>query len=66
VRKRKQSRTDVRTVAEFAEHHGGISYAREVMMRHASQARNLLGSLPGSEARDAMVALIEFSVTRRK
>lgn len=66
VRKNKQSRADVREVGSFVESLGGIAYARDAMMSHASQARDLLDSFPESEARTAMVSLIDYSVTRRK
>ena len=66
VRKGRPSRTDVRQVARFVEDAGGIAYARDVMMRHAMQARDLLGSFPPGDARDSMVSLIDYSVTRRK
>lgn len=66
VKKRKQSRADVRTVGAFVEEKGGIAYARRMMLDHATNARELLESFPHSEARDAMVSLIDYSVTRKK
>lgn len=66
VRKRKKSRSDVRAVSRFVDENGGIAYARSVMMQHASDARRLLESFPAGDARDAMVALIDYTITRRK
>src|SRR5690606_28744348 len=66
VRKRKQTRADVRAVSAFVEEHGGIAYARRLMLDHAAQARELLESFPETEARTAMVSLIDYSVTRKK
>ncbi len=66
VRKRKQSRADVREVGVFVESHGGIAYAREAMTRHAQQAREMLDSFPATDAREAMISLIDYTVTRRK
>lgn len=66
VRKRKKSRTDVREVAQFVDAHGGITYARDIMMQHASAARRLLATFPDGDARQSMISLIDYTITRRK
>ena len=66
VRKKNKSRADIRDVSRFVHERGGIEYARERMAYLAAEARNLLLSFPDTEARDAMLELVDFTVQRRK
>jgi len=65
VRKRKKNRSDIRTVAQFAEEKGGLSYAQTKMEQIADEARHLLLQFPPTTARDAMMNLISFIIYRR-
>lgn len=66
VRKQKKSRSDIREVAQFVEERGGIAYAREKMQECAIEARDLLGNFPPNRARDAMLSLVDYTVSRSK
>ncbi len=66
VRKKKKDRADIRAVAAFVEARGGIAYARETMARLADEARALLLPFPPSDARTALIGLVDYTVTRRK
>jgi octaprenyl-diphosphate synthase len=66
VRSNGKSREDVRTVAGFVERNGGISYARSRMMDLAQEAASELDRFPASEARDALVDLVAFTVLRSR
>lgn len=66
VRKKRKSRSDIRTVTEFVKEAGGLTYARSIMVSYAREARDLLLGLPPSEARDAMVDLTNYTVTRKR
>jgi octaprenyl-diphosphate synthase len=66
VRKQKKSRSDIREVAQFVEERGGIAYAREKMRECAMEARDLLGNFPPNRARDAMLSLVDYTVSRSK
>lgn len=66
VRKKKKSRSDIREVAHFVNERGGIAYAREKMNESATEARELLLTFPPTEARQAMLDLINYTVSRTK
>jgi octaprenyl-diphosphate synthase len=66
VRKKKKSRKDVREVSKFVHQGGGIRYARELMEKHADNARDILETFPRSDARDAMLDLVAYTVSRSK
>jgi octaprenyl-diphosphate synthase len=66
VKKKKKSGDDIRYVAAFVERQGGISYARDAMLRHAQEAREICRSLEDGEARNSLVQLIDFVVDRRR
>lgn len=66
VRKKKKSRSDIREVARFVDERGGIAYAREKMNECAMEARDLLETFPPTSARDAMLDLVDYTVSRSK
>lgn len=66
VRKKKKGRSDVREVARFVDERGGIAYAREKMHQCANEARRLLEEFPPTTARDAMLDLVAYTVSRSK
>lgn len=66
VRQDDKSRSDIRTVSEFVTERGGIEYAREQMTTLAREAYALLAKFPPSEARDALLDLVVFTVQRKK
>lgn len=66
VRKQKKSRQDVREVGRFVEQHGGIAYARGKMHESADEARRLLNEFPPTIARDALLDLVAYTVSRSK
>lgn len=66
VRKPKKSRADIREVSRFVETRGGIAYAKEKMHESAMEARDLLGSFAPNRARDAMLGLVEYTVSRSR
>lgn len=66
VRKKKKSRQDVREVGRFVDERGGIAYAREKMHDSAAEARMLLEEFPPTTARDALLDLVAYTVSRSK
>jgi octaprenyl-diphosphate synthase len=66
VRKKKKSRRDIREVSDFVHERGGIQYARNLMEEHAAIARDILSTFPTSDARRAMIDLVEYTVSRSK
>ena len=66
LKKKSKSRADIRTVSRFVHERGGIEYAREQMQELAISARATLLEFPDSEARAAMLQLVDYTVQRRK
>ncbi|BBM70232.1 polyprenyl synthetase family protein [Rhodothermus marinus] len=66
VRKKKKTRDDIQTVADFAEAYGGMAYARERMEALAGEARAILERYPPGDARDALLDLVDYTVTRNR
>lgn len=66
VRKKKKSRTDIREVSQFVHQGGGIDYARAKMRDLSLDARELLLTFAPTEAREAMLSLVSYTVQRSK
>ncbi|MEX0747059.1 MAG: polyprenyl synthetase family protein, partial [Rhodothermales bacterium] len=66
VKKQKKGRKDVREVARFVEARGGIAYARSKMLDYADGAGKLIQTFPPTPARDAMLNLVHYTVSRSK
>lgn len=66
MRKRKKKQEDVDKIVSFVHEKGGMKYARSIMHDYASQALELLHSLPASEDRAAFEQLITFIIERKK
>lgn len=66
VKQKKKSRRDIREVSAFVHAQGGIQYARGLMETHAEAARSILETIPESDARDALLDLIDYTVSRSK
>jgi octaprenyl-diphosphate synthase len=61
-----KSRSDIRTVSQFVADRGGIAYARRRMNAFAREAHAQLVDVPPSDARDALLDLVAFTVQRKK
>ncbi len=46
--------------------HGGIDYAHKKMLEYRNQALTLLESIAPSDAKDALLGLVEYTTTRKK
>lgn len=66
VRKDEKDRDDRRTVAAFAEEHGGLAYTRRRMTELAGEAHALLADLPPTPAREALLDLVRYTVQRKR
>jgi len=66
VRQKKKSRADIRTVGAFVEERGGLAYAHRQMKSLADEASSLLAGFPPTDARDALLNLISYTVSRKK
>ncbi|MFQ5570208.1 MAG: polyprenyl synthetase family protein [Rhodothermales bacterium] len=66
VRKDKKNRRDLRVVTQFVEETGGLAYARSKMIAYADEARHTLQDFPPTDARNALLDLIDYTVLRKK
>lgn len=66
IRFRNTSKSAIATIVEAIEKNGGISYAESKMNAYTSKAKELLQTLPDNPYRDAMNALIDYVVLRKK
>ena len=66
VRKDEKSRADQRAVAAFVDENGGLAYARRRMTDLAREAHALLAGFPPTEARDALLDLVAYTVQRKR
>lgn len=66
VKQKRKGPKALRTVTEFVYDKGGIHYAREKMLEEANEAARLLDSFATSEARDALLDLVAYTVLRSK
>ena len=66
VRKRKKSRAETREVVRFVKASGGLDAARARMEALAAEAAEALRAFPESEAREALVGLCAYVVSRTR
>jgi octaprenyl-diphosphate synthase len=66
VRRSRKTPADLQSVTAFVERRGGIAYAREKMLTLADEAAAILEPLPPSGARDALLDLVAYTVSRSK
>lgn len=66
IRFRNTSKSAIATIVEAIEKNGGITYAEQKMNLYIDKAKELLMTLPENQYRDAMSALIDYVVTRKK
>ena len=66
VRKKRKNRRDRKIIYACVDRRGGIAYAQRKMREHADQARELLRAMPPTEARSAMLGLVDFTIRRNK
>jgi octaprenyl-diphosphate synthase len=65
VKKKRKSRADIAEVGRFVDAHGGIEYARSKMHALAEEARSILSEFPPSDARSALLDLVDYTVQRK-
>jgi octaprenyl-diphosphate synthase len=55
---------DIRTVVSFVRDAGGLDYAERVAGRYCDAALEILNSYPESEARESLMTLVRFAISR--
>jgi octaprenyl-diphosphate synthase len=66
IRRHHKNEKKVQEIIEMVRLRGGIDYAYQKMMEYANQAKALLASYPESETKMALLALVDYTVARKK
>jgi octaprenyl-diphosphate synthase len=66
IRRHHKNEKKVQEIIEMVRLRGGIDYAYQKMMEYANQAKALLASYPESETKMALLALVDYTVVRKK
>jgi octaprenyl-diphosphate synthase len=66
IRKQNKNSKKVLEVLEFVKKHGGLEYAETKMNEYKNLALEIIREFPENDSRNAMIDLVEFTVTRKK
>lgn len=65
VRNQSNDKAKVNEVIELVREKGGIAYAYQKMMEYHEAAKNILEQFPDSEAKEAMLELVAYVISRK-
>ena len=66
VKQKKKTHNDIAVIHAFVHKYQGITYTHQVMMAYAEEAQTLLLTFPASPARQALIELVHYTVSRKK
>ena len=66
IKRKDFSEANIERLIAFAKENGGIEYAEQQMKRFCGQAKEVLSFLPESDARESLLLLADYIVTREK
>jgi octaprenyl-diphosphate synthase len=66
IRRHHKNEKKVQEIIEIVRQRGGIEYAHQKMMDYADNAKALLANYPDGEAKTALLALVDYTVARKK
>ena len=66
VKNHNENPQKVKRAIDLVIEHGGIDYAHEKMLEYKSQALSLLETIAPSDAKNALLGLVEYTTTRKK
>jgi octaprenyl-diphosphate synthase len=66
IRFRNKNASSIQNIICIIEKNGGLQYAEELMLTYASEAKALLNQFEDTIYRQAFLALIDFTVHRKK
>lgn len=66
VKRKNENNKAVKRAIELVIKHGGIQYAHQRMMELKNEAIELLADIPNSEAKTALIGLVEYTTERTK
>ena len=66
IRKHNKNSEKVNELISFVKEKGGIEYTRGKMIEYKQKALGILNEFPSSEAREALVNLVDYTISRNK
>ena len=66
VKRHNENKKKVAEVIEFVRQSGGLEYTTQAMYRYRQQAFDLLDTLPESEAKTSLIAMVNYVTERKK
>jgi len=66
LKKHNKNKEKVQELISFVKEKGGIEYTRERMLEYKAKAEAILMTFPDSEIRQAMMALVDYTIERKK
>jgi octaprenyl-diphosphate synthase len=66
VRKHNKNSEKVNELISFVKEKGGIEYTRDKMIEYKQKALDILNDFPSSEAKEALVNLVDYTISRNK
>ncbi len=66
IKRRPKDGKTLKLALELIERYGGMDYAREKMQHYAQRAKDALSVVPESEAKQSLIALVDFNTMRNR
>jgi octaprenyl-diphosphate synthase len=66
IRRHYKKDKTVKLATDFVVKHGGLAYASKVMNEYSDKAKTALASIPDSDAKEALLALVDYNIERKK
>ncbi len=66
IRKHNKDKVKVNELIAFVKDNGGIDYTSEKMIEYKQKAMDILYEFPTSEARESLINLVEYTISRNK
>ncbi|MDE5419874.1 polyprenyl synthetase family protein [Labilibaculum sp. DW002] len=66
IRKHNKNKVKVNELISFVKDNGGIDYTSQKMIEYKQKAMNILHEFPTSEAREALINLVDYTISRNK
>ena len=66
LRQKVKTDADIDTLMNFVRGHGGIEHAQTVMAEYVEKAKAVLAETPDNAARQSLIDLIDYTISRKK
>ncbi len=66
VRRHNKNDNKIKEIVQFVKDKGGIEYTEKIMLGYGDRAMEILKKYPNSEARESLIELVNYTVSRKK